>query len=389
MPSSSFFKYYRRRIILLILFGAIVLLLFAVFLAMKLAWKMSPSEAIDIAYLDKTDTSKERLAHSAFYWVIDNQRIVKKDSRLYQKDADYWGVFTEENGVLRFNDFDEFSDGELNALSEKLDVLMFADTYGIYLSDKESGQTKLVYGGLSLKDVSLFRKMKEKKKTIIAEFNILQPPTPRNVRYQFQEEAAIHWTGWSGKYFESLSRQNEKLPAWVIRLYQASRSEDWDFRGAGIVLVHEDGRLVVLSGKDDLTAAMPQIKTFGYGINELELPALQRFGHWFDIMEYNDSINHAVSAYQLNLTSTGESKLKQHGIPDRFPAIIMHHEQDYRFYYLCGDFSSNPVSMATSRFRGIEYFASFLKGRRGIYGEDDFFYRFYLPLMRNVLRDTN
>jgi hypothetical protein len=360
-----------------------------ILLIMKISWKVAPASVVSVAYVDKTDVSGERLAHNAFFWVLQNQQMRKQNGKPYDKTTDYWGVFSDKSGSYRFKDFDQLSQAQLDSLSRQTDILMFADTYGVYAAEAESEGTELIYGGMTSADISLFRKMKKEGKTIVAEFNILQAPTARAIRRQFEEEAGLHWTGWSGKYFESLNQESETLPAWVIRSYNENYHEAWEYHGAGIVLINEDGRMVVLSEKNDLNTAMPQIKTFGYGVNQLELPRLQEFPYWFDVIEYNDSINHAISAYQIDLTDQGKTKLNQLGISDRFPAVLMHRAQDYSFYYLCGDYSSEPISMATSRFKGIEHFSSILKGRKGTFGEDEFFYRFYFPLMRNILREHN
>lgn len=383
----SFVKQVRKRVFFGVLAGIIILFPLVILLVMKVNWKVTPAKIVKVAYVDKTDASDERLAHNAFFWVLQNQQIRKQDGTAYDKTRDYWGVLSDKTGGYQFNDLSQLSPQQLDSLSRQTDVLMFADTYGVYASEKESEGPKLIYGGLSSDDLSLFRKMKKEGKTVIAEFNILQAPTSRAVRRQFEEEAGLHWTGWSGKYFESLSGDSEKLPAWVIHSYNENYSEPWDYSGEGIVLVNEDGRMVVLSEQHDLNTAMPQIKTFGYGVNQLELPRLQEFRYWFDVIEYNDSINHAISAYQIDLTEQGKTKLNQLGISDRFPAVLMHRAQDYSFYYLCGDYSSEPISMATSRFKGIHHFSSILKGRKGTFGEDEFFYRFYFPLMRHILQD--
>ncbi len=382
-----FVKQVRKRVIFGLLAGVIILFPLIILLIMKMNWKVTPVKEINVAYVDKTDASGKRFAHNAFFWVLQNQQIRKHDGTSYDKSNDYWGIFPDEGESYRFYDFDQLSNAQLDSLSRQTDILMFADTYGVYASETKSGGSELISGGLTSSDISLFRKMKKQGKTIIAEFNVLQAPTSRVSRRQFQEEAGIHWTGWTGKHFESLNQESETLPAWVIHLYNENYQEAWDFHGAGIILVHEDGRMLVLSEKEDLKAAMPEIKTFAYGLNYLELPPLQTFPYWFDIIEYNDSINHAISAYQLNLTEQGKSKLSQFEIPDRFPAILMHKAPDYTFYYFCGDFSSEPVDLSTSHLKGIQHFSSILKGRKGTFGEDKFFYRFYFPLMRNILND--
>lgn len=384
----SFVKRMRKRVIFLIVVAIVVLLPVAVLQGMKMVWKMNSERTINVAYVDKTDASEERLAHNAFFWVLNNQRIKKANGEFYQKGTDYWGLFAEPNNNYRFADFDALSKVQQDSLAEQLDMLMLADTYGIYDLNAGPEMQRLIYGGLSEGDMAVFRQMKKRGKTIVAEFNILQAPTSRNIRYQFQQEAGIEWSGWTGKYFDSLDPEKGQLPAWVFEAYQRNYHRQWEYKSAGIIFVHENGKLLILEDNEDLMEPIPQIKTFGYGMEQLGLPRVQEFPYWFDIMTYDNSINHAVSAYELELTEQGRSKLSQLGIPDRFPAVIMHGDEDYAFYYFCGDFSSKPVSMSTKKFKGIEYFSSLLKGRQGQFGEDQFFYRFYLPLMSQLLEES-
>ncbi len=384
----SFFKGMRRRVIFLIVVAAVVLFPVAILLGMRMVWKMNSERTVNVAYVDKTDDSEERLAHNAFFWVLNNQRIKKPNGEFYQKGTDYWGLFAEANNKYRFADFDALSVAQQDSLAERLDMLMLADTYGIYDLNAGPEMQRLIYGGLSEGDMALFRQMKRQGKTIVAEFNILQAPTPRNIRYQFQQEAGIEWSGWTGKYFDSLDPEKGQLPGWVFEAYQRNNQKQWEYKDAGIILVHENGQLLVLEDNEELLEPIPQIKTFGYGMEQLGLPRVQEFPYWFDIMTFDNSINHAVSAYQLELTEKGRTKLNSLGIPDRFPAVIMHGTEDYAFYYFCGDFSSKPVSMSTKKFKGIECFSSLLKGRQGQFGEDQFFYRFYLPLMSQLLKES-
>jgi len=119
----------------------------------------------------------------------------------------------------------------------------------------------------------------------------------------------------------------------------------------------------------------------------LGLPEKMKYPFWFDVITPSLSINHAISRFDISLNAAGTAELKKYNIPTTFPAIIMHKDKDYQFYYFSGDFCDNPIGMGTSYFKGINMF------RWMFYNSDDpderksFFWTFYRPMITTILKE--
>jgi hypothetical protein len=371
--------------------GVLVLMLLVPFIAyaiMKIAWMWTPQTRINIAVVDKTTSNSGGESHSSFFWILRQQRYVKSNFLPFEACADYYGFFPQGDTSYQIKDFKDRTEAQMDLLSGNYDMTYYTDTYGIYTNEwykDNKSEPKLLYGGMNDNDLLFLRKMKEKGKLILAEFNVMQPPTENRIRSEFENEFGIAWTGWSGCYFASLDPSDVNIPGWLIPAYTSQHNTQWKYRDAGIVLVNEDGRIEILAEGDDLDYAVPVIHTFQYGMDDLGMKKTIDYPFWFDIVSYNDSINHAVSAYELQSNNTGKLKLDKLGVPNKFPAVLMHKAADYTFYYFCGDFSSKPIPYRTSGLKGIQNFSSVLRDSNKYRGGDSFFYKFYFPMVSNII----
>jgi hypothetical protein len=379
----------KKRKFILLLFLVILLLP----LWMWLAWLLTPKKKLVAAIVDKTVMTKNGQEHVSFTWVLNHERFTKTKSSLYSTSHDYFGFFPLENENYRLKGLERFSAALLDKLSADADLVYFTDTYGIYRNEwyvkkNVSERSGIVYGGMSEQDIALLEKMKAKRKLIITEFNTIGSPTKPEIRSSFENLFAVKWTGWTGRYFTSLDTLiNTELPRWLINNYKNQHQGQWPFRHPGIALVNVDDQVVVIEEKTHLSDAMTYIDSKKAGQKKFGLPAHIKYPFWFDIMQPDTSVNTVVAEFVFALNQAGTEELKKYNIPSRFPAIIMHQDSDYEFYYFSGDFCDNPVNLTTSYFKGIGAFESFF------YKEDDpserssFFWKFYRPLMTRIVTD--
>lgn len=104
---------------------------------------------------------------------------------------------------------------------------------------------------------------------------------------------------------------------------------------------------------------------------------------WFDIHTHSDSLR-TVATYHLSVNERGRELLHRFDIPDRFPAIMTHHAEPWRFHYFAGDFADNPVGIRSAPFAGIHLISRLLHSS----DPDDrgpFFWHYYRPMMRSIL----
>lgn len=346
-----------------------------------------------MAIIDKTVLTSGGQEHISLNWLLNHYRLTKTSSKSYSISRDYFGFFPLENEKFRLKGLERFSPEELKKLSEDADAVYFTDTYGIYKNEwysqsQNTERSGILYGGMSQQDVDFLRNMKTRHKLILTEFNTIASPTKVDIRDQFEKLFGLYWSGWTARYFSSFDTTvNKELPLWLIRNYKARHNNTWPFHKAGIAFVNDNDVVVILEDSTHLTDPMPHILTARYGQDKLSLPSVIKYPFWFDIMIPDLSINHAISRFVISTNSSGDNELKTYGIPQTFPAILMHKSTDYQFYYFSGDFCDNPINLTTSYFMGISYFKWLFYNEEDPSERESFFWNFYQPMMAHILSD--
>lgn len=374
------------------------IILFSVFailflpLWMWLAWLLTPKKKFVAVIVDKTVEVPSATQHLSFTWVLNNGRYTKTNTSLYSSSSDYFGFFPLENEHFRLKGLERFSASMLEKLSNDADLIYLTDTYGVYKNEwykrnnaKEFG---VIYGGMSAQDIQLLQLMKAKHKLIISEYNTIGAPTPQNIRNDFEQAFAVKWTGWIARYFPSLdSSKISGLPSWIINNYQAANKGQWPFYKAGIVFTNIAGEVIVLEEGSQLVSALPEIFVSKEVQDSYDLPEKTGYPFWFDIMQFDSSVNTALAEFEINANTAGKQILAKNNIPRHFPAVISHRHKDYQFYYFSGNFCDNPISDKTSFFKGISAFKSFFYNEEDVTDRRKFFWNFYLPLVSKITND--
>lgn len=376
----------KKRIMLAALLAVLFLPLW-----MWLAWLLTPSQQLVVAIVDKTEINQQGQEHASLTWILNHERYTKTPSKRYDVGNDYYGFFPQADEKFRIKGLERFSPAQLEKLSEDCDVAYFTDTYGVsnnewYSQTSGTERSGILYGGLSRQDLFFLQKMKENKKLILTEFNCIGSPTDSIVRGEFEQLFGLRWSGWIGRHFTSLDTTvNRELPQWLIRNYMAQHGGQWPFTQAGVALVSQRDEIEILEQDRHMQQSLPQIHSTEQACREYGVPASIDYPFWFDIMTIDSSINQSVASFELDVNDAGLQLLTMHGLQPRFPAVIRHTADDYRFYYFCADFCDNPVSLRTSYFKGISLFSRLFysdePGERG-----SFFWNYYRPLVTSILK---
>lgn len=398
----------RKRIILL----TILLILLTPFW-MWLAWLLSEPRPLNVFILDKTVLTRSCDEHRSLNWVLINEKFVKPDGGLYVTDQDYYGFFPLDYEQYTIKDLQKYTREQLTALSERYDALYYTDIYGIYYNDWYADRTDttagqderilnifrnlfgkkaslerspLIYGGLHREDYELLEMMKEKNKLVMAEFNLLASPSSGNLRQKVEKLFNIRWAKWTGRYFTSLdTNKNKELPNWVIDLYTQQHNNTWPFKNSGIVLVHEDETIAILEDGTHLEEEVPYIHSFAEAQEEYSIPDKVIYPFWFDITYAAGK--DILSYYEIGTNAKGDSILRRHGIPKRFPAAIAH-KGDYRFYYFAGDFCDNPIQINyMARLKGIKGLRYMMYDKSDKSDRNRFFWLYYNRITSKALND--
>lgn len=169
-----------------------------------LIWYYKDPIITKILILDKTVPKEIRDEHRSFNWILSHEKYFTIDSTEYQSDKNYLGFFPDKEAMTyRISDFDDYTELEIDKISNSIDFAYYTDTYGVFYNDwyevkSKSEQSRKIYGGATNNDFYLFEKLKSKNKLIIAEFNLFASPTHSGVRKKFEELLGINWSGWTG-----------------------------------------------------------------------------------------------------------------------------------------------------------------------------------------------
>lgn len=358
---------------------------------MWLAWYLMPKRQLVVAIVDKTVLRPDGQEHISLTWILNHERFTKTKYDGYTIEQDYFGFFPLENQQYRIKGLERFTDQQLAQLSRDADLAYYTDTYGIYRQEwfqtgKEAERSGIIYGGMSRNDAHFLSLMKQNHKLVMAEFNDINSPTDPGVRNKFESTFGLHWTGWIGRFFDSLDTTvNQELPPWMVRNYKRQHNGQWPFTKSGLVYVSENDTVVVLEEDTHLARRVPQMLASATGQSKFNLPARIRYTYWFDVLTYDARINEEIATYEVYPTARGRRELARYGLPTRFPAILMHDAPDYAFYYFAGDFCDNPVSMSSAYFRGIEWLSPVSYLTEGLTERKGFFWRVYRPMVTRIL----
>jgi hypothetical protein len=363
----------------------IIILITTIFLIAYFFWLGYPKHKINILVLDKTVPTYDRIEHKSLFWVLNNARITKRNGDSYSYKEDYYGFFPLKPDWSRKYEIKRILLEQIDSLTDLYDAAYYADTYGVYYKEWLRGfhsedDNALIEGGLNQNDYLFIKKMSEKKKLIIAEYNTLLPPTSELIKFKTQELFGLTSTGWYGKYFKSLDTSgNKDLPSWIPEKYKYQSNGKWLFNGPGIVIVNSNNNIiVVLDAKHCNKDKYPIIETSENFRDKYHLPEHINYHNWFEIVSASDTFD-VISNYSLPVNESGDSLLNAYSIPAKFPAVLSYTKSSNNIYYFAGNFANNPIMqfyscMANSR-RLISFFAD---------NHKDFFLRYYFPLVETI-----
>ncbi len=356
---------------------------------MYLLWLVSPKHELEIVIVNKSVTDDINMEKRSINWVLTHERIVNESHDRNAFDSSYYGFYPRPGGDFAVRDFSSFDSLEISTLVKQADILYLADAYGVYTHDYQVDLDKpnrLLYGGINNSDLAVLKEFRAQNKLILSEFSLFAPPTQRGIRDSLQSILGLEWAGWTGRYFLSLdSTAHGDLPDWVISLYHDNYGPEWPFFDSGIVLVRLD-EIVILEYGTHLLQEAPIIETQSTYMQEYELPSSIQYPYWFDIVSSPERDNQIISIFHLEVNQRGDSLLTAHGIPKMFPAVLKESSGRYPFYYFAGDFSDNPVLPSTAYFKGVELFHKFFYNSKNVEDRQQFFWRYYRPLVSNILR---
>ncbi|MGB9746001.1 MAG: hypothetical protein ACPLXM_03650 [Bacteroidales bacterium] len=372
--------------IILVLLVLLILIPFAG----HLLWRFDTQRQMGVILVDKSVTDICRTSHLPFIWILNHLRFTKADGKPYDLATDYYGFLPLAPANSRNFEVKRIRLDDIEELSDRNDVLFYADTKGITYgewfmgsSGEKKGSTIKIIGGLNQNDYLLLRNMYEKNKTVIAEHQFFSSASDPLVLNKTAEMFKIDYSYWHGRYFPKLdtAKNPELLPEFVVS-YTRLYGQPWRFKGPGIIFIR-GGRIVVLDQKD-LVSTIPLIVTPKNKAREYNLPDTIAYPGWFEISGSGPG-NEIFAEFYIPVNDSGKARMEREMIPVRFPAVI-HSLQKQSFWYFTGDFSDCKIPYWTRKIKNWDKIS--LLHSSSPQKTTTFVWNYYIPLVERILDDT-
>lgn len=367
----------------------IVLLLALLFVAPYIAWSLLPHRGLSVVLVDKT-TGGDFREHKTFFWLLEHWKYVNPETGdYYDPRRDFYGFFPQDSS---------YSTPSQMKLDD-VDLLYIADTYGVYtypmdyrqyerLIPETSIPITLKYGGLTSTELDAIERYAASGRRIIAEFNTMEDPQQENAEVQHRLEAlfGLRFTGALGRYYDDVNA----APKWVKDVYKKQYHEPWNFSGRGIIITVKramgDNRpSVVVLTSSDLSHTPVYIRTTEHPLLSGTTDNVPYY-YFFEFMEAAPT-SKVIAQYEVQCNARGKEKMANAGLPLAFPAVVLADERGHRMY-CAGDFADNEVDVLLTKYWGAEYMLSRLFSFYFVSDQTRFFWKFYLPMMKNVFQDA-
>jgi hypothetical protein len=353
---------------------AMVVLAALLVAAPHLTWRLQKARTLDVVIVDKTVPFEKYREHSAIPWILHAMKIRAPNGRFLDAATDYVG----------FDPRAKVGHDLTDAALAHADVLVVADTYGVYEGDYERpGQeaalerSPKIYGGVTEDEARAIEAFALRGGLVVAEFNTFASPTPAPVRERLERLFGLRWTHWVARYWPDLQDHNE-VPGWIGRLWEKVNHTPFEAKGGGLVLVHDDDDIVVLLAGSDLTDdVVTQQRTAKGAV--FDLPVRGGFWFWMDVVEATDG--EVLYEHTIATTAAGAQKLADHRLRARFPALVKRGDA----WYFAGDVVDTALELGSPELAGLLPWRSHVTGcGGGAAGDEGFFWGFYVPIVSRL-----
>ena len=367
----------------------IAALLLIVFVLPYILWYLQTKQPLSVVVIDKTTGDGYR-EHRSFYWLLRHWKYINPATKnFYDPKKDYYGFFPEDSSLS--------VSSQLNLDSTSL--LYIADTYGIYRYPMEYKEYErlvsrtyiaidLRYGALTNDEMGEIERHAKKGGMTIAEFNTMEDPQLEDTQVEHRMETmfGVRFTGALGRYYDDMNTASR----WMKDLYERQYHTKWDFSGRGLIITvkrnqGDEKASVIVLGSEDLYHTPVFIRNSVHPLlagTEDEVP----YYYFFEFMQ-TDSSARTIANFEIQCTQKGKEKMISAGLPLSFPAVVVSDSAD-RTIYFAGDFADNQVEVLLTAYWNVEFLLSKLFSFYYVSDQTRFFWKFYLPMMKQVLQSA-
>lgn len=344
-------------------------------------WWILPVKNLDVVVLNKNvpasqidknnNITGDYRKHSGLFWILKNQRYQNPETgKFYNYKKDYYGPILDIQSNI-------IGENKLQKLDRVPDLIYLADAYG------DSGNDS-IEKGITESDMGVISTAFTQGSRIVGEFNISSDPTSKEVKAELRDLFGVSCTGWIGRFIYDLADLTD-VPPWALTLYETQYGKVWDLDGSGLLIVSQDGELIILRQGSDYTGNTLSVKICPEYQKEYGALSVNYY-NWFELNTANYGTD-TIAEYSLSLTASGTGKFSKIADSFVFPAVTVKKAGKSCAWYFSGDFNDYVSSPRMSEYLIAEKFnQAFSYEKKG--DITNFFWKFYTPLMRCILKDA-
>jgi hypothetical protein len=348
-----------------------------------LAWRLEPGYDIRLLAVDYSVPSMYCRNHAGLFWLFNHLRIKRPFlSGGWRDSHDYVGYHPAE--PVRAVRVSEMDLGEF-------DGIYVADAHGVTARDMSARQVKahpewpregLIFGGLSPADGTAISQFVKRKGHLVMEFNSIEDPTHPVTRKLIEGIVGIRWTGWAGRFVPSFIDAANEIP-WFYPMFLKAYPKARLPKGEGMIMVHRDGKLVVLSGQP-FEESIPSLVVTDKGRERFPgAYGSPPFYDWFSIVEKVDNVE-VLAEIQLPVPGNWEAEWRKVGLEPRSPLLTWYDRGGAKRVYLAANLSALD-GVPVHQLAGLPTVLAWLYRRRDSVTDRPAFWQFFVPVMGRVL----
>ena len=294
--------------------------------------------------------------------------------------ADTYGVYRED-----FTTSIE-KDGEIITVSASSDPEMLKHLFEQGQLDVHMDYSKLLFGGLSEKDIEVLEKHGDAGGDIFFEFNAFCDPTSPNIRTRAEAIAGVKWTGWSGRFLPN-PQDKDDAPHWLERQYIQQFPNKKLPSVPSLLLAHRDGRVFLIESNEDMVEVLPTLHLKDAYLDRFPMANTPYYYFWFAIMKPDLKADTKVLAeIHLSAPKGKEGLYDLLDIPQKIPLLTERTVGKSHRYHFAIDGSDLREDLGNYPYAGLDILNSLSPKNRGnSINQRQVFWQFYLPMLKVIL----
>ena len=374
-----------KRATILGLFALVVVVLASPLLTLHWLWERAPWHAERVMLVDYTVPFENGREHAGAVWLLNHEKYPPPSGEAWDLVGSHVGYDPRDREHPVRIASQDLSD---------VDWLYITDSYGVYEQDLagEASQnasldvSRLLFGGISELDARAIADFAGRGGHLFFEFNTLESPTAGRARAILEDLLGVRWTGWTGRVFENLYDTGD-VPAWLPRVFRARFGTDARMpTEPTLVLVHMDGRMLVLPNAD-LRGAAPSIALTARG--RQVLPAARNgvgYFYWFPILTADEGTE-LLAELVLPDDADAARQLAEARIPRRIPMLTRRIVDGSHRIYVAGDLADVAFPPTWYSFQYAADARRLSENNPNRSNPETAFWGFYAPAFRQLLRE--